>query len=95
MIEAPPHDLLPLLRARTTTSSCSTSNPLGNQYMFRMNWLHPPFDNQKVREAALAALNQEDFLKAAIGDPRYYKICKPRCSSAARRSRPSRAARSC
>ena len=51
------------------------SNPLGNQYMFRMNWLHPPFDNQKVRQAALAALNQEDFLKAVIGDPRYYKVC--------------------
>ena len=50
-------------------------NPLGNQYMFRMNWLHPPFDNQKVRQAALAALNQEDFLKAVIGDPRYYKTC--------------------
>ncbi len=43
--------------------------------MFRMNWLHPPFDNQKVRQAAIAALNQEDFLKAVIGDPRYYKVC--------------------
>ena len=40
-----------------------------------MNWLHPPFDDQKVRQAAIAALNQEDFLKAVIGDPRYYKIC--------------------
>jgi peptide/nickel transport system substrate-binding protein len=46
------------------------TNPLGDQDMFRMNWLHPPFDNQKVRQAALAALNQEDFLKAVIGDPR-------------------------
>jgi peptide/nickel transport system substrate-binding protein len=51
------------------------TNPLGDQDMFRMNWLHPPFDNQKVRQAALAALNQEDFLKAVIGDPRYYKTC--------------------
>jgi peptide/nickel transport system substrate-binding protein len=40
-----------------------------------MNWLHPPFDNQKVRQAAIAALNQEDFLQAVIGDPRYYKTC--------------------
>jgi peptide/nickel transport system substrate-binding protein len=51
------------------------TNPLGDQDMFRMNWLHPPFDNQKVRQAALAALNQEDFLKAVIGDPGYYKTC--------------------
>ncbi len=74
LIEAPPHDLLPVLEGNDDIVTFDY-NPLGNQYMFRMNWLHPPFDNQKVREAALAALNQEDFLKAAIGDPRYYKTC--------------------
>ena len=51
------------------------TNPLGNQYMFRMNWLHPPFDNQKVRQAAIAALSQEPFLQAVIGNPKYYKVC--------------------
>ena len=51
------------------------ANPLGNQYMFRFNHLHPPFDNQTVRQAALAALNQEDFLKGVIGNPAYYKTC--------------------
>jgi peptide/nickel transport system substrate-binding protein len=50
-------------------------NPVGNQYMFRFNSLHKPFDNPKIREAALYALNQEDFLKAVIGDPQYYKTC--------------------
>ena len=27
-----------------------------------MNWLHPPFDNPKVRRAAMLALNQKDIL---------------------------------
>ena len=74
VIELPAHDLLPILEADESIALFDY-NPLGNQYMFRMNWLHPPFDNQKVRQAALAALNQEDFLKAVIGDPRYYKTC--------------------
>ena len=51
-------------------------NLLGNQYTFRFNTLHKPFDNAKVRQAVFYALNQEDFLKAVIGDPTYYKICK-------------------
>jgi peptide/nickel transport system substrate-binding protein len=74
MIETPSHDLLPILEADEGVVLFD-SNPLGNQYMFRMNWLHPPFDNEQVRQAAIAALNQEDFLKAVIGDPRYYKTC--------------------
>jgi peptide/nickel transport system substrate-binding protein len=74
VIETPPHDLLPILEGDDSVVLFD-SNPLGNQYMFRMNWLHPPFDDQKVRQAALAALNQEDFLQAVIGDSRYYETC--------------------
>jgi peptide/nickel transport system substrate-binding protein len=74
LIESPPHDLLPVLQADPHIVTFDY-NPLGNQYMFRMNWLYPPFNNQKIREAALAALNQEDFLKAVIGNPKYYKVC--------------------
>ena len=48
-------------------------NPLGNQYTFRPNWLHKPFDNPKVRQALWYAFNQKDFLDAVIGDPNYYK----------------------
>ena len=38
--------------------------------------LHKPFDNAKIRQAALYALNQKDFLLAGIDDPKYYKECK-------------------
>jgi peptide/nickel transport system substrate-binding protein len=47
-----------------------------NQYVFRMNWLVPPFNNQKIRQAVMVALNQEEFLQANIGDKRFYRACK-------------------
>ena len=69
-IEAPPHDLLPLGLRRRQRQVLSTGTRSGNQYTFRPNWLHKPFDNPKVRQALLYAFNQEDFLKAVIGDRR-------------------------
>lgn len=46
-----------------------------NMYTLRMNWLQPPFDNVKVRRAAMAALYQVDYLDASIGDPKRYRVC--------------------
>jgi peptide/nickel transport system substrate-binding protein len=40
-----------------------------------MNFLHPPFDNLKIRRAALMAMNQKSVLDALVGNPKYYKIC--------------------
>ena len=74
-IEQPPHDLLPLLK-KDKNVKLWDSNPLGNQYTFRPNTMHKPFDNPKIRQALWLAFNQEDFLKAVIGDPAYYKVCK-------------------
>jgi len=74
VLEAPAHDLLPIIEAESDVVLLD-QNPLGNQYMFRFNALHPPFDNPKIRLAALQALNQEDFLKAVIGNAKYYKTC--------------------
>ena len=75
MIEAPSHDLLPLLKADRNVHLFNW-NRLGNQYTFRFNHVTAPFNNQLVRQAAFFALNQEDFLKAVVGDPEYYKVCK-------------------
>ena len=33
-----------------------------------MNHLHPPFNDPKVRRAVLTALNQEDYMRALVGD---------------------------
>ncbi len=48
---------------------------LGLQYMARFNHLHKPFDNAKVRQAAIAAMAQEPFLRASVGVKELYKTC--------------------
>ncbi len=48
---------------------------MGLQYMARFNHLHKPFDNVKVRQAALAAFPQEPFLRAQVGVKALYKTC--------------------
>jgi peptide/nickel transport system substrate-binding protein len=73
-IESPPHDLLPVMKGDANVKLVDY-NPLGNQYTFRFNTLHKPFDNPKMRQAVMWAFNQEDFLKAVIGDKQYYKVC--------------------
>ncbi len=75
LIEQPSHDLLPMLKKDANMQFGDWSS-LGNQYVFRFNSLTKPFDNVKIRQAMWHALNQEDFLKAVIGDPQYYKVCK-------------------
>ena len=75
MIESPSMDLLPLI-AKDKNLQLFFYNPLGNQYAFRFNTLFKPFDNPKIRYAASVAMGQEEHLKATIGDPKYYKLCK-------------------
>ena len=74
LVEQPPHDLLPVLKADKNVA-LENWNPLGQVFIIRFNWLVKPFDNPKVRLAALHAMRQEDYLKATIGDPEYYKVC--------------------
>ncbi len=75
MIESPGHDLLPLL-GKDKNIELVSFNPTGNQYAFRFNSIAKPFDNAKIRHAVFVAFAQEDFLKATIGDPQWYKVCK-------------------
>ena len=75
IIEQPQHDLYSLIKADKGVSLINT-NKWGNQYIYRFNQLHKPFDNPKVRQAMLYALNQKDFLDGVIGDPEYYTVCK-------------------
>jgi peptide/nickel transport system substrate-binding protein len=75
MIEQPVIELLPLME-KDKNIEIRDFNPLGSQYSFRFNTLHKPFNDAKVRQAALYALNQKDFLTAGIGNPKYFKECK-------------------
>ena len=75
MIEPPQHDLFKVLEADKNVKLVNL-NKWGNQYIFRFNQLHRPFDNAKIRQALLYAFNQKDFLDGVIGDPKWYKTCK-------------------
>ena len=74
LIEAPVPDLFPLLKADKNIALFGW-NALGSQIIMRFNHLHPPFNNQKARQAAMYAIAQEDFLKAQVGDPEIYRVC--------------------
>ena len=74
MIESVNYDTLPLLEKDKGVRVIKGQT--SNQYVFRMNWLIPPFNNVKIRQAAMVALSQEEFLQANIGDKRFYKVCK-------------------
>jgi peptide/nickel transport system substrate-binding protein len=76
MLESPSLDMLPLL-AKDKNIKLFDYNKLGNQYAFRFNTLHKPFDNPKIRYAASVAFGQKPFLEATIGDPNWYQVCKP------------------
>ena len=73
-LENPPFDLVPVLEANKELT-VETLSKFGFQTLGRMNFLLPPFDNVKVRRAALLAMNQKDVLDALVGNPKYYKIC--------------------
>jgi peptide/nickel transport system substrate-binding protein len=73
-MENPSFDLMPLLTANKDIK-VEILNKLGFQTLGRMNFLHPPFDNVKVRRAALLAINQKPVLDALVGNPEYYKLC--------------------
>ena len=75
LIESVHHDLIPLLKADTNVRLVHW-NRLGNQFAFRPNHLHKPFDNPKIRQALWHAFNQKDFLEAVVGDADYYETCK-------------------
>jgi peptide/nickel transport system substrate-binding protein len=74
VIEQPPHDLIPVLKKEKNVKLVDW-NPLGHQFIIRFNHLVKPFDNPKVRLAALYSMRQEDYLKATVGEPEFYKVC--------------------
>lgn len=59
-------DLLPLL-AKQRSIKIVTSNPTGNVNMMRLNHLQPPFDNPKILQALLYAVDQQACMEAYVG----------------------------
>lgn len=74
VVERPLQDLLSQIEAAPDLTT-TLINPVGRQEVLRPNHLQPPFDNVKARQALLSLVNQEDYLQAIVGDPRFFKTC--------------------
>src|SRR5499433_2762829 len=51
------------------------TDPRGSQGILRPNHLQPPFNNKAARQALLYAVDQQKYMQAVIGNPKYYKAC--------------------
>jgi len=71
--ENPAIDLIPLMQGKPHIVVANT-DPLGNQGVLRPNHLQPPFNNPKARQALFYIVNQEEYMRAIIGDPAKFKL---------------------
>jgi len=69
-----PPDLIPVL-AKNKDVTVKNIDPLGSMGMIRFNFLYPPFNNEKMRQALLYVVNQQDYVIGIAGDPKNGKPC--------------------
>jgi peptide/nickel transport system substrate-binding protein len=72
--QIPPIDLLDQLAADPNITIENIFD-LGIVGYMALNWLHPPFNNVKCRQAILHIINQEDMLRPTFVTPKWYKTC--------------------
>jgi peptide/nickel transport system substrate-binding protein len=66
-LESPLFDLLPSLRKQAGVQLFGI-DPLFSPSVIALNHTQAPFDNEKLRQAILPAINQADFMTAVVGD---------------------------
>ncbi len=70
--EQPPPEIQELLR-RNRALAIEPMDPLPMMALMRFNHLNPPFNDKRMRQALLPAIDQEQFMQAAVGtDPSLY-----------------------
>ena len=69
-----PPDLIPVL-ARNKNIKVDNIDPLGSMGLIRFNFLHPPFNNPKMRQALLYTVDQNDYVLGIAGDPKNGHTC--------------------
>lgn len=72
-LEQPLIDLIPLLN-KSPGVYTKVMDPGGWMMFMVINHLYPPFDNPKVRQAILVALDQQAFADSGVGDQRDLSI---------------------
>ncbi len=73
--EQPSIDFLPILSKARGVKLLKTGKIDSHFGLIRLNHLHPPFNNVKARQAMYYLVNQEDFLRAIVGDPEFFSVC--------------------
>jgi peptide/nickel transport system substrate-binding protein len=72
--ENPPVDFVAQLE-KNAQITVSLVDALGTQGWLRPNHLHPPFSDKRARQALLYLLDQETYLRAAIGNAKFWRTC--------------------
>ncbi len=65
--EIPLPDLIPMLR-KSRNVVVDIQDRSGNVGILSMNHLYPPFNDARARRAILMAVNQEEYMRAFLGD---------------------------
>ena len=72
--DSPPSDLVPAIAARPNLVA-HVRNTAGSYDMLQFNHLQPPFDDPAVRQAVAMAVDQQNFLQAAVSRPEMMRPC--------------------
>jgi peptide/nickel transport system substrate-binding protein len=75
LLEYPSADFLPILESDPNIKVIRTGALDSHWGTIRINHLHPPFDKPEMRQALYHLVNQEDYLRTMVGDPKYYRTC--------------------
>jgi peptide/nickel transport system substrate-binding protein len=73
--ELVPTELLPVFAANKSVIVNKKPDPLGTLGLLRFNQLQPPFNNEKMRQAFLYAVDQREYMAAVVGDPENWRVC--------------------
>ncbi|MGG5820581.1 ABC transporter substrate-binding protein [Falsiroseomonas sp. HW251] len=65
-----PHPDLQTLLARSRDVRREVTDTAGRMAVLRMNNLHPPFDDVRIRRAVRLSVEQEEYMRASRGDDR-------------------------
>ncbi len=75
MVEQPSFEQYETLK-KTEGIKVEDFSPAGLQFIMRFNHLHAPFNNPKIRQAALVAMGQKDYINTQVGVPELGRLCR-------------------
>ena len=75
-LDQPLPDLIPTLQ-RNRNIQVDVLNPYGIMSIMRLNHLQAPFNDQATRQAVALSVDQEEYMRATLGDDRsVWRVCR-------------------